>query len=243
MPVSEALRLVQYAVSAGFVALSIIILIDWLRYRERSRGYLALAIGLLGVTSLLGRVSAITGSRFAFILGVLSLIAFMASGYMLLVFRDSFVPLTQRLRLGALIAVVVTIVFDLVVMPPGTPHLGPLQSVAVILLVTVWAGCVMEPIVRLWIASRGRPAVQRARLRALSAGYAGLVIVLLIAGISGAAAATPLVQFAIQLVALLVIPLLYAGFAPPRWLRRTWRDAEEGERAERAPEQHDENDA
>ena len=229
MPVSEALRLVQYAVSAGFVALSIIILIDWLRYRERSRGYLALAIGLLGVTSLLGRVSAITGSRFAFILGVLSLIAFMASGYMLLVFRDSFVPLTQRLRLGALIAVVVTIVFDLVVMPPGTPHLGPLQSVAVILLVTVWAGCVMEPIVRLWIASRGRPAVQRARLRALSAGYAGLVIVLLIAGIGGTAAATPLVQFAIQLVALLVIPLLYAGFAPPRWLRRTWRDAEEGE--------------
>ena len=226
---SEALRLVQYAVSAGFVALSIIILIDWLRYRERSRGFLALAIGLLGVTSLLGRVSAITGTRFAVILGILSLIAFMASGYMLLIFRDSFVPLTERLRVGALIAVVLVTGFELVVMPPGSRSLGPLQSLAGILLVSVWAGCVLEPIVRLWIASRGRPAVQRARLRALSAGYGGLVIVLLIAGFAGSSAATPRVQFGIQLVALLVIPLLYAGFAPPRWLRRTWRDAEEGE--------------
>lgn len=226
---SEALRLVQYAVSAGFVALSVIILIDWLRYREGSRGYLALAIGLLGVTSLLGRISAITGTRFAVILGILSLTAFMASGYMLLIFRDSFVPLTRRLRLGALAAVVVATGFDLVVMPPGARRLGPLQSLAVILLVSVWAGCVLEPIARLWLASRGRPAVQRARLRALSAGYAGLVTVVLIAGIGGSAAATPPVQLGIQLVALIVIPLLYAGFAPPRWLRRTWREAEEDE--------------
>ncbi len=226
---TDALNLLQYAVSAGFVGISILILVDWLRYRERSRGYLALAIGLLGVTSLIGRVTPLAGHSVSGILSALALVAFMASGYMLLIFRDTFVPLTGRLRLGALVAVVAATVFEVIVVPPGTTQSTWLQSAAVLVLILVWAGCVLEPIVRLWLASRGRPAVQRARLRALSAGYAGLVAVLLIAGIGGSAASTPLVQLIIQVVALLAIPLLYAGFAPPRWLRRTWRDAEEGE--------------
>lgn len=226
---TDVLRLLQYAVSAGFVALSVVILVDWLRYRERSRGYLALAIGLLGVTSLLGRVDALTGPPVSLLLTDLTLVAFMASGYMLLLFRDSFVPLTQRLRIGALAAVVGATVFELAVLRPGASRPSPLEATATILLVAVWAGCVLEPIARLWAASRGKPAVQRSRLRALSAGYAGLVIVLLVAGIGGSAASTPMVQLVIQLVALLVIPLLYAGFAPPQWLRRAWREAEEGE--------------
>jgi len=229
MPVTDALNLLQYAVSAGFVAISVIVLIDWLRYRERSRGYLALAIGLLGVTSLLGRIIPVAGPTFGSVLSALSLVAFMASGYMLLVFRDSFVPLTSRLRYGALIAVVVATVFEFAVVPMGTKRPTGIQSAAIILLIAVWAGCVLEPIIRLWLASRGRPAVQRARLRALAAGYAGLVLVLLIAGVAESGGPNPLVQLFTQLVALLVIPLLYAGFAPPRWLRRTWRDAEEGE--------------
>ena len=103
---TDALNLLQYAVSAGFVGISILILVDWLRYRERSRGYLALAIGLLGVTSLIGRVTPLAGHTFSGILSALALVAFMASGYMLLIFRDTFVPLTGRLRLGALVAVV-----------------------------------------------------------------------------------------------------------------------------------------
>src|SRR5207249_3069181 len=31
----------------------------------------------------------------------------------------------------------------------------------------------------------------------------------------------------VECVALLAIPLLYASFAPPRWLRRAWREGEE----------------
>jgi signal transduction histidine kinase len=222
--VSDALRLLQYAVSAGFVALSVVILVDWQRYRERSRGYLALAIVLLGITSLL---NALAGPPFTLVLTDLILVSFMAAGYMLLLFRDTFVPLTQRLRIGALAAVVLATVFEIAVLRPGASRPSALEATATIVLVAVWAGCVLEPIARLWAASRGRPAVQRARLRALSAGYAGLVIVLLIAGLGGSAASTPVVQLAIQIVALLVIPLLYASFAPPRWLRRAWRETEE----------------
>jgi len=226
---TDVLRLLQYAVSAAFVAVSIVILIDWLRYRERSRGYLALAIGLLGVTSLLGRLSVITGPRLMFVMTALTLVALMGSGYMLLLFRDTFVPLSQRIRLGALVAVVAATLLELVAIGlPGSRPNAQLTA-ATIILVLVWAGCVTEPIFRLWVASQGRPAVQRARLRALSAGYAGLVVVLLVGGIGGTVASAPALQIVTQVLALLVVPLLYASFAPPRWLRRSWRDAEEGE--------------
>jgi hypothetical protein len=221
---TDVLQLLQYAVSVGFVGLSIAILIDWLRYRERSRGYLALAIGLLGVTSLLGRVSALLGAEFYLILTALTLAALMGSGYMLLLFRDTFVPLTQRMRNVALVAVVFATVLEIGVIAVNGSRPGGLLTAATIFLVAVWSGCVLEPIARLWVASRGKPAVQRARLRALSVGYAGLVVVLLIAGIGGSAASTPAVQIVTQGMALLVVPLLYASFAPPRWLRRAWRE-------------------
>ncbi|HEY0492017.1 MAG TPA: HAMP domain-containing sensor histidine kinase [Candidatus Dormibacteraeota bacterium] len=226
---NDVLHVLQYAVSAGFVTVSVIILIDWLRYRERSRGYLALAIGLLGVTSLLGRLSVLTGPRLTFVMTVLTLAALMGSGYMLLLFRDSFVPLTQRIRVGALIAVVAATVLEVVVIAVKGSDPSLVLTSATSILVLVWAGCVLEPVARLWVAARGKPAVQRARLRALSAGYAGLVIILLVAGIGGSAASTPLIQIVTQSLALLVIPLLYASFAPPGWLRRSWREAEEGE--------------
>ncbi|MDQ6708970.1 MAG: HAMP domain-containing histidine kinase [Candidatus Dormibacteraeota bacterium] len=225
---TDALNLLQYAVSAGFVGISILILVDWLRYRERSRGYLALAIGLLGITSLLVRLKAILPSSFMFPITAFTIVTLMGSGYMLLLFRDTFVPLTRRIRIGALAAVVGATALEVVAIGVSGPKPRTLETVATLILVTVWAGCVLEPIARLWAASRGKPAVQRARLRALSAGYAGLVIALLIAGIGGSAASTPLVQLVTQAMALLVVPLLYASFAPPGWLRRIWRDTEEG---------------
>ena len=224
---TEALNLLRYAVSAGFVALSLVILVDWLRFRERSRGYLALAIGLLGITALLGRVTPFLGPGFKLALTDLTILTLMGSAYVLLLFRDTFVPLTPRIRVVALIAVVAASAFDLAVRRPGAGQPTISQTVALIFLVLVWAGCVLEPIARLWVASKGKPAVQRARLRALSAGYAGLVIVMLVAGIGGSAR-TPAVEFVTQGLALLVVPLLYASFAPPRWLRRAWRDTEEG---------------
>ena len=104
----------------------------------------------------------------------------------------------------------------------ATPHYTPVQTAIVYLLVAVWSGCVGEPATRFWLASRRRPAVQRARLRALSAGYGGIVGLLLFALVASALAANPSstgIGIVTQLLALTIVPLLYAGFAPPRWLR------------------------
>src|SRR5207248_8589437 len=121
--------------------------------------------------------------------------------------------------------------FALIVTLPSDPHQPPTapQSLATLVVVVVWSACVIEPIVRFWMASRRRPAVQRARLRAIAGGYGAIVLILLVAGFGGAAASNPIVQWLFEGVALLAIPLLYTSFAAPRWLRRLWRQGEEDE--------------
>jgi signal transduction histidine kinase len=228
--VGVALQIVQAVVSLSFLALGVFTVVDWLRHRERSRAYLALALGTLGLTSVAGQVNALTGFRLPLI-GELTLVLFMVSGYSLLLFRDSFIPLSRRLRIGALVLTVLATGFALVVTLPSDPRQQPtrLQSAATILLVVVWSACVIEPIVRFWIASRRRPAVQRARLRAIAGGYGAIVLILLVAGFGGAATTNPVVQWLFEAVAVVALPLLYVSFAAPRWLRRLWRQSEEDE--------------
>ena len=45
--------------------------------------------------------------------------------------------------------------------------------------------------------------------------------------LAGSLASTPVVQLAFALAALALVPLLYAGFAPPGWLRSLWREKEQ----------------
>jgi signal transduction histidine kinase/CheY-like chemotaxis protein len=49
----------------------------------------------------------------------------------------------------------------------------------------------------------------------------------LIAVSAGALVRNPLVQIAIELLVLAIVPLLYVSFSPPAWLRREWRASEE----------------
>ena len=224
-----ALRIVQAVVSLSFLALGVFTVLDWLRHREQSRGYLALAFGTLGLTSAVGQVNVLTGYRPGWALEDIILVFFMTSGYALLLFRDSFIPLSRRIRLGALALTVAATGFALLVGIPSQPgqHATALRSAATLALVVVWCACVIEPIVRFWAASRSRPAVQRARLRALAGGYAAIVLILLVAGFAGSAATNPVVQWLFEVVAIVALPLLYVGFAPPPWLRRIWRQHEE----------------
>jgi len=227
--VSWALQIVQALVSLSFLALGVFTVVDWLRHRERSRGYLALALATLGLTSVISQLNTQTGYRLGVLVGDLALVLFMTSGYALLLFRDSFIPLSRRLRLGALVLTVAVTAFALVVRIPSGPGSRPttVQSAATIALVLVWSACVMEPIIRFWAASRHRPAVQRARLRAVGGGYAAIVLILLVAGFGGSAATNLTVQWLFEAVAVIALPLLYVSFAAPRWLRRLWRQQEE----------------
>jgi hypothetical protein len=69
--------------------------------------------------------------------------------------------------------------------------------------------------------------VQAWRLRSLSIGFAGIVFVLVFVIAASLLDSQPIAQVVTELIALAIVPLLYVSFAPPAWLRREWRSAEE----------------
>jgi signal transduction histidine kinase len=219
------LRALQYATTAGFVLLAAITVRDWLRSRERSRGLLALAIGLLGFAALVSQVGALLGPLISLLATELTVVAFMASGYSLLLFRDSLTPLSFKVKaLVGAIAAATTLALCVSILLPNATWLA--LAVA-ILWIAVWIGAVGEPVVHFWLVSRDRPVVQRARLRALSGGFGGIIVVLFALLGAGLANSSPVYQIGIEALSLGVIPFLYVAFAPPRWLRRVWRASEE----------------
>jgi signal transduction histidine kinase/DNA-binding response OmpR family regulator len=214
----------QDAVAIAFVALGVVTAITWLRRRDRSLGFLALAIVLLAAVFGLGRLQAHVPFTIP-LLGIITLLGFMGTAYALLLYRSSLIPLPRRWHVVAIASLATASVLIVVVM---AAHItGAALLPITVLFVLVWSACVGEPIVRFWLVARRLPAVQAWRLRSLSLGFGALVALLLFALAIGSLGRQPIVQVAIEVVALAIIPLLYASFAPPSWLRRQWRASEE----------------
>jgi len=215
------------ASTVAFCVIAALTIRDWLATRDTSRMYLAMAIGCLGVVSLLGQAAKLLGHWFTGPNSVLTITIFLGSGLALLLFRDSVIPLARRTRRLVLSVVAATAVLEIAVALGGTSTPKALQLVGLFAFVAVWSGCVGEPSVRLWIAAGRRTAVQRARMRALSLGYIGIIVILVAAIFASSFGPNPVVRIAIALSGLVIVPFLYAGFVPPTWLRRAWRESEE----------------
>jgi signal transduction histidine kinase len=215
------------ASTVAFCVIAALTIRDWLATKDTSRMYLALAIGCLAAVSILGQVGKLLDPGFTGLNAVLTITIFLGSGLALLLFRDSVIPLTRRTRRLVIFVVAATGVLEIGVALAGTSTPKPLQLVSLFSFVLVWCGCVGEPSVRLWLAARRRTAVQRARMRALSLGYLGIIAILLFAVFAGSVGTNPIVRIGVALATLAIVPFLYAGFVPPTWLRRAWRETEE----------------
>jgi len=212
------------------VLLSVAMLADWFSHRERRRGYLALAFGSLTLLVLIAPSLSESGP-YGRLLIDLAILLFLLSGWALLMFRDSFIPLgASTRRFVGLVIVLVAALAILVQLPMDSqaPH-GALQTIALAAILATWGACVVEPIVTLFLSSRGRPAVEAARMRSLSLGYAGLVAVIMFGTLGGSLANNDAAQLILNLVALAIVPVLFISFYPPAWLRRLWSQPEEEE--------------
>ena len=222
----DALAFLENTDAVAFAVLGVVTALGWVRRRDHSMGFLALAIVLLSLVILLGRIPAQYTPP---LLPQLNLIAFMGAAYAMLRFRGSLIPLQPKWHIAALVAIVLATAAELAAQGLAAAGVAPANlatGVAVILLL-VWAGVIVEPIIRFWLVARGLPAVQAWRLRSLSFGLGGIVLVLLIAIGSLAFRSNPLLQLLILFGELLIVPLLYVSFSPPAWLRRQWRASEE----------------
>jgi signal transduction histidine kinase len=224
----ELLVALQLAVAVGFGLLVVRTTVSWIRHRDRRHGYLALALGSLALTIMIAPIRGGSGPE-AQVLTDITLALFLLSGYGLVRFRDSFVPLrTRTLRLVTAGILLVGVLGILVQLPaePQRSH-SPLQMIVLLSVLVAWVLCILEPIVRFWIAARGRHAVEAARLRALSIGCAGILFVVTLGTFGpGMGVGGPWVT---SLVTLAFVPILWVSFAPPAWMRRFWRQPEEDE--------------
>ena len=223
---TDLLLVLQAAIAVAFGLLAVRTAVSWIRQPDRRHGYLALALGSLALLILiapgLGGSGAETQALTDMALGL-----FLLSGYSLVLFQDSFLPLAARTRRLLTVGIVLVGVLAVAAQLPADPHRShtPLQSIALGMLLVTWVLCIIEPTIRFWIAARGRRAVEAARLRALSLGYAGVLLVVM-TGTFGASLGQP-GTLVIDVITLAVVPILYVSFAPPAWLRRFWRQPEE----------------
>ncbi len=224
------LAVLPLAIEVAFVLLTVAMVADWIAHRERRRGYLALGFGSLTLLILLAP-SFSPNPPYGPVLTDIGVVLFLISGWALLLFRDSFIPLGAGMKRFVAVVIVLVAALATVAQLPSNTGLprAPLQTLALAALLTTWGICVVEPIVTLWLASRGRPAVEGARMRALSLGYAGLVAVVMFGSLGGSLVRNQAAELAIDLVTLAIVPMLFFSFYPPPWLRRMWSQPEEEE--------------
>jgi signal transduction histidine kinase len=227
--VVDILLALQLAIEVAFAVLAIRTAVSWLRQPDRRHGYLTLGLASLAALILVSPAIGVGGSQ-GQLLTDLAALLFLASGYTLLMFRDSFVPLgSSRKRwitLG-IVAVALAVVAAQLPADPARSH-TVFQAIVLVAIIVTWVFCLAEPIVRFWLASEDRPRVERARLRALSLGYLGLLAAIVVGTVAGSSTRQS-TTLAIDLVMLAIVPLLYIAFFPPVWLRRFWRQPEEDE--------------
>jgi signal transduction histidine kinase len=218
----EVLLGLGLAIDVAFSILAIRTALSWIRQPDRRHGHLALALGSLALLILLSPL--LSGAQ---IFTDIAVGLFLLSGYGLVMFRDSFLPLGRTVHRIITAAIVIACLLGVVSQLPADPTAlhSPLQSLALTAILAIWTFCIVEPIARFAWAAKGRPAVEHGRLWALSLGYAGLLLLVMV-GVSGGVLQPGLALF-VDLLALAIVPFLYVAFFPPGLLRRFWRQPEE----------------
>jgi PAS domain S-box-containing protein len=154
-----------------------------------------------------------------------SVLALLASGCALLWFRHTLFPVRRAVFAAAFVAVAVAAGGGLAAGVPAGRASTLGATAALLAVVGIWAACVADSVGAFWRAARGRPAVQRKRLRALAVGYVFiLVAILLLFAFPPLPAGAAIAR---EVVVALAVPLLLVGFETPAWLRRVWREVEE----------------
>ena len=130
-------RLALNLTAIAFVALGVATAIEWYRHRGSAGGRLAISLVLLAVVAGLGRVPDVIGQSTG--VAIITLVAFIGSGYFVLLFRDAFLPLGRRVRRAADVLLVVACILGVADVTLFA-HAGPVVSTVLALgLILTWA--------------------------------------------------------------------------------------------------------
>jgi signal transduction histidine kinase len=214
--------------AAVFVLLGIATGIGWLRRKDASMGWLALAIILLSFVFLVGRLMVVV-PVITNVASEISVFAFVGSAYALLRFRGSLIPLSRNWHIAAVVAIAAgiggVVASQLLGLSralasrnsggdrPGAELGGGRHGAHCSLL----AGRTRAAGGPGLATTRAQPGLRHLRRRLAVCGRCG----------DGRRREPSGPAIAVQLAVIATAPLLYMSFSPPAWLRREWRGSEE----------------
>src|ERR1700674_1390612 len=122
----DLLLVLQLAIEVAFGLLAVTTSVSWIRQPDRRHGYLALALGSLALLILNAPVLGGSGAG-AQALTDLALVLFLLSGFSLVLFRDSFVPISANTHRWITAGIALVGAFGIAAQLPADPqHLhGP----------------------------------------------------------------------------------------------------------------------
>jgi signal transduction histidine kinase len=217
----------QYVNIAAFGLLALVCLQKWRAQRGEAAFWAFATFGLLAIVAVTGEIVDAAGDPQLWITKVLvALIALFP--YSLYRFAASFSRPARWIELAAAGATAALVVWSLAL--PDVPDQGEPRSASfaifVIALLVQWTALSLFVALRLWRAGQGQPTVVRHRMRLLAVGAIALSIVLILAGLA-AADPSPTFEVVQGLLTLASMFLFFFGFAPPKALRKVWREPEE----------------
>ena len=217
----------QYVNIVAFGVLALVCFRTWRRHRGDASFWAFATFGLLAAVALTGPIlDALDQQRLWFTKVVVALIVVFP--YFLYRFATSFARSPRWIEATAAAATVGLIVWTALL--PDIPDEGEPRSVAfnvfVAALLVQWTALSLFVAVRLWRLGQGQPSVVRHRMRLLSYGAITLSVVLILAGV---ASSNPSPEFEVfqGVLTLASMFLFFFGFAPPKGLRKVWREPEE----------------
>ncbi|MGH2994873.1 MAG: sensor histidine kinase [Gaiellaceae bacterium] len=219
----------QYVQIAAFVALAAVCFRQWRARRDEPAFWALLTFGLLGAVVASGPVTnALAGDDPPEWLDKLVIALILLFPYFLFRFAASFGWPSRRVELAALALTAAVVVWAAVL--PTIPQEGEPRPdsfvIFIFALLFQWSALSLWVALRLWRAGRRQPTVVRYRMRILAAAAVGLSLVLILAGVESEDPPA-WVDVVNSLLVLAVVLLFFVGFAPPRALRKSWRDPEE----------------
>jgi signal transduction histidine kinase len=217
----------QYVNIAAFGVLAIVCLRRWRTQRGEAAFWAFATFGLLAIVALTGPIVDAVGDPQLWITkAIIALVVFFP--YFLYRFAASFGRPARWIELTAAGATAALFVWSLAL--PDVPDQGEPRSasftVFVIALRVQWTALSLFVAFRLWRAGQGHPTVVRHRMRLLAVGAIALSIVLILAGVA-ASDPSPTFELVQGLLTLASMFLFFFGFAPPKALRKVWREPEE----------------
>ena len=216
-----------YVNIAAFGVLALVCLRTWLAERSAPAFWAFATFGLLAAVAVVGPILDATGDEHVWVTkAIVALVVFFP--YFLYRFAAAFRPVARWIEIAAATATVGLAGWALAlpdIPQEGEPSTGAFTAFVIALLIQ-WTLLSLFVAVRFWRAGHGPPTVVRYRMRLLAIATIGLAVVLVLAA-EQPSNPSPLFELISGLLTLGSSLLFFVGFAPPKALRKTWREPEE----------------